>query len=125
MRALVSVAGTDLPDPSVYSGTASTVVDSGRNVDGYWIGAVIRDSMAKVEMSWKFLTVQQWAAISGLFDSSRGGSFTNPVTFFCTDTGDWETRTMYPGDRRAGIFLRNSDGSIRGLTNCTVNLIEV
>lgn len=125
MRALVSIAGHDIPDPSTYSGTASTVVDSGRNVQGYWVGAVIRDSMAKVEMSWNYLTIEEWAEISRLFDGSRGGSFVNSVTFFCTDTGGWETRQMYPGDRKAGVFLRNKDGSIRGLTGCTVNLIEV
>ena len=34
MQALVSVNGVDLPEPSSYSATTSTIVDSGRNVQG-------------------------------------------------------------------------------------------
>lgn len=124
MRALVSIGGFDLPEPSTYAGTASTAVDSGRNVEGYWVGSVIRDSMAKVEMTWNFISVQDWANICAKFDGSRGGSFVNSVTFFCTDTGQWETRSMYVNDRKANIFLRNKDGSIRGYTGASLNLIE-
>lgn len=125
MRALVSVAGYDLPDPSKYSGTTSTVVDSGRNVEGYMVGAVIRDDIGKVEMSWNFITVEAWANILKLFSIKRGGSFINEVTFFSQDTGEWETRQMYVNDRKAQIFLRNPDGSIRGYQGASLNLIEV
>lgn len=125
MRALVNIAGHDLPDPSAYSGTTSTVVDSGRNVEGYWVGSVIRDDIAKVEMSWNFITVQDWARILSLFSSARGGNFVNTVTFFCQDSGDWETRQMYVNDRKANVFLRDKAGNIRGYTGASLNLIEV
>lgn len=125
MKALVTVAGHEIPDSSTYEGIVATIVDSGRNVEGYVVGAVIRENVGKVNMMWNFLTLQQWADICALFDSSRGGAFYNEVEFFCPDMGGWITRTMYCGDRKAGIFLRNRDGSIRGLTQCTVNLIEV
>lgn len=125
MRALVNIAGHDIPDPSTYEGTTSTVVDSGRNVEGYVIGSVIRDDIGKVSMTWNFLTVNQWADILKLFSIKHGGSFTNQVTFFCQDTGTWETREMYVNDRKAKIFLRNPDGSIRGYQNASLNLIEV
>ena len=37
-KALVRVAGLDLPEPSTYSGNTATLVDSGRNVQGELIG---------------------------------------------------------------------------------------
>lgn len=125
MRPLVSIAGTPIPDASTYNGIVSTIVDSGRNVEGVVIGAVIRENVAKVEQTWNFLTVEQWAEICSKFDSSRGGNFYNEVEFFCPDMGGWITRTMYVNDRKSGVFLRNKDGSIRGLMQCSLNLIEV
>lgn len=125
MRALVSIAGHDLPDPSAYSGTTATLVDSGRNVKGVVIAAVIRDDVGKVEMSYKFLPTAKWAEILSLFSIKRGGSFTNKVTFFCQDTGGWETREMYVNDRSAGMFKRDAAGSVVGWTDCKINLIEV
>lgn len=125
MRAMVTIAGYDVPDPSTYSGTTSTVVDSGRNVEGYWVGSVIRDDIAKVEMSWNFITVKDWANILALFSRARGGDFVNSVTFFCQDTGTWETRQMYVNDRKANVFLRDKSGNIRGYTGASLNLIEV
>ena len=40
MRALVSIAGHDIPDPSVYNATTSTIVDNGRNAEGKLCGDV-------------------------------------------------------------------------------------
>lgn len=125
MKALVSIAGHDIPSPSKYSGITSTAVDSGRNVKGYWVGSVIRDDIAKVECSWNFISAQDWSDILKLFSSKSGGSFVNSVTFFCQDTNDWETREMYINDRKADVFLRNPDGSIRGFTGASLALIEV
>lgn len=122
---MVTVAGTALPEPSTYSGTTSTAVDSARNAEGVVIGAVIRDDIGKVEMTWNFITVEKWAKILSLFSTKKGGSFANPVTFFCQDSGTWETRTMYVNDRKASVPLRKADGSIRGYTNASLNLIEV
>lgn len=124
MRALVSIAGHDIPDPSKYSGTIATMVDAGRNAQGVTIGAVIRDDVAKISMTWNYIDAQDWADIQGLFSPSRGGSFYNSVTFFCSATNNWETRTMYVNDRTDNIFLRREDGSIRGYTGAALNLIE-
>ena len=78
---LVTVADTILPEPSTYEGNTGTIVDSARNTEGRMIGAVIRDDVAKVSMTWKYLTVEQWSAINRLFRTSSGGSFINSVTF--------------------------------------------
>lgn len=126
MRALVSIGGYDLPEPSAYSGTTSTLVDSGRNVDGYMVGAVIRDDVGKVELEWNFLTIEQWRDILSLFSISRGGSFTNQVTFFCQDSAGWETREMYVNDRKASMFRRDPEtGAIIGYKKPKLSLIEV
>lgn len=126
MRAMVSINGFDLPEPSEYTGTTATLVDSARNTDGYMIGSVIRDDVGKVELTWNFLTVEQWASILALFSTARGGSFTNDVTFFCQDSGTWETREMYVNDRTAGVFRRNPEtGDIIGYKGPKLSLIEV
>lgn len=124
--ALVTIAGTALPDPSSYNGFTSTVVDSSRNVQGVMVGAVVRDDIAKIEMRWKYLTVAQWSNILKLFTVSQGGKFTNSVTFFDQTTGSYNTRTMYVSDRSAGLWRRSpSTGAIMGYTECALSLIEV
>ena len=122
MAALVTVAGYELPEPSTYNASTSTLVDSARNVQGYVIGSVIRNDVAKIELSWRYLTVQQLANILGLFNKS----FYNTVTFFNMSTGDYTTRQMYVGDRTGGIFRRDpKTGEVMGFTDVKFSLIEV
>lgn len=125
MRPLVRIGSFDLPEPSEYSSTTSTVVDSARNAQGVMIGAVIRDGLAKIECTWKFISASDWASILAQFDMKRGGSFFNNVTFFNQDINGWETREMYVSDRTANIFLRDKYGNIRGYTGARISLIEV
>lgn len=125
MRPMVTIAGHAIPDPSEYNATTSTVVDSARNVQGKMVGAVIRDDISKVEMTWKFISARNWAEILSLFSIARGGAFINTVEFFCQDTNQWEEKQMYISDRTAGVFLRNPDGSMKGYTGARIALIEV
>lgn len=125
-RALVTVGGYSFPEPSTYSGSTSTLVDSARNVQGVVVGSVIRDDVGKVEMTWRYLTVQQWADILKCFSRARGGNFYNYVTFFCQDIGDWTTRQMYVSDRKANMFRRHpKTGEVLGYTDCSLSLVEV
>ena len=125
-KALVTVGEFDFPEPSTYKGNTSTLVDSARNAQGKVVGAVIRDDVGKVEMSWKYLTVKQWADILKCFSIARGGKFYNDVTFFCQDTGDWTTREMYVSDRSADMFRRDpKTGEVLGYTGCALSLVEV
>jgi len=122
MSALVTIAGYDLPEPSSYSATTSTLVDSARNVQGYVIGTVVRNDVAKVELSWRYLTVEQWSSVLSLFAKS----FYNSVTFFNQTTGAYETRQMYVGDRSAGLWRRNPETlAVMGWTDCKLSLVEV
>lgn len=125
MTPLVSIGSYPVPAPSTYSATTSTLVDSGRNVQGVVIGAVIRDDIAKIEMSWNFISAQDWADLLSQFSPARGGNFYNNVTFFCQDTNAWTTRQMYVSDRKADVFLRDAEGNIRGYTGATFSLVEV
>ena len=123
-RALVSVDGYDFPEPSSYSANTSTLVDSGRNVDGRMVGSVVRDDISKVEISWKYLTVKQWARILKCFKGFD--NFVNNVTFFDQSAGGWVTKEMYVNDRKSGLWRRNPDtGEVLGWTDCSLSLIEV
>ena len=122
MSALVTIAGYELPEPSTYSANTATLVDSARNVQGYVIGSVIRNDVAKVELSWRYLTVEQWARILSLFNRS----FYNSVTFFNQTTGQYETRQMYVSDRTASMWRRHPETKeVMGWTNPKLSLVEV
>ena len=122
MKALVTVSGVALPEPSEYSGNTSTIVDSGRNVSGYVIGSVVRHDVAKVELKWRYLTVAQWASVLSLFTHN----FYNSVTFFNQATGTYTTRQMYVSDRSAGMWRRHPEtGEVMGWTGCSLSLVEI
>lgn len=125
-KALVTVGKYNFPEPSTYSANTSTLVDSARNAQGVMIGSVIRDNISKVELSWKYLTVEQWAKILLCFRIGSGGKFINRVTFFDQTVGGWVTREMYISDRKAGMWRRDpTNGDILGWTDCSLSLVEV
>ena len=124
MEALVSVGGYDFPEPSSYSATTSTLVDSARNAQGKMVGSVIRSDISKIEMSWKYLTVEQWASIQQCFKGKD--KFVNDVYFFDPTEGTMVTKKMYVSDRKADIFRRDPvTGSVIGWVNPSLSLIEV
>ena len=122
---LVTIQGYALRDPSEYEANTATIVDSARNSDGYMIGGVIRNDVAKISMSWRYISTAEWSTILKLFSPTYGGNFTQSVTFFNQLTGGWETRTMYVSDRSAKIFKRDEDGNIQGYLGAKLSLIEV
>lgn len=122
MNALVTVGDFAFPEPSTYNATTSTIVDSARNVKGYVVGAVVRKSVAKIELSWRYLTAQQWANILSCFNDS----FFNATTFLDQTTNEYITRNMYVSDRTAGVFRRNPEtGEVMGYTEAKLSLVEV
>lgn len=122
MEALVTIGGYELPEPSTYSATTSTIVDSARNVAGYVVGSVIRNDVAKIELTWRYLTATQWANVLSMFS----GSFYNDVRFLNQVTNTYEVRTMYVSDRTAGVWRRDPNtGRIMGYTSCSLSLVEV
>lgn len=122
MAALVSIGTFDFPEPSSYDAVTSTIVDSARNVSGYVIGSVVRNDVAKIELSWKYLTAQQWATILSKFTNN----FYNNVRFYNQATASYTTRKMYVSDRSSGMFRRDPvTGEVMGWTNCSLSLVEV
>lgn len=122
MEALVTVGGYELPEPSSYNAVTSTIVDSARNVEGRVVGSVVRHDVAKIELSWKYLTAEQWANILSLFTDS----FYNDVRFINQATNNYDVRTMYVSDRNAGMWRRHPEtGDIMGYTGCSLSLVEV
>lgn len=128
IKPLVTVGDFAFPDPAPggYEANTATIVDSARNLQGYVTGAVIRDDVAKISLSWNALTPQQWANILACFDPTRGGSFYNDVTFLNQSTNQYETRRMYVSDRSAGLYMRDSEnGDAIIWTKPKLSLIEV
>ncbi len=122
MEALVTVNGRALPEPSTYNATTSTIVDSGRNVSGEVVGAVVRSDVAKIELSWRYLTAEQWANIISPFTNN----FMCSVRFFNQATAGYTTRTMYVSDRTASMWRRDPEtGAVMGYTGCSLSLVEV
>ena len=122
MDALVSIGGFNFPEPSTYNATTSTIVDSARNVQGRVVGAVVRNDVAKIDLTWKYITAEQWAQILSLFTNS----FYNEVRFLNQVTNQYTTRTMYVGDRNAGMWRRDpKTGTVMGYTGASLALIEV
>lgn len=125
-KALVRIGTYDFPEPSAYSGNTSTLVDSARNAEGRMVGSVIRDDISKVEISWKYLTVAEWANIQKCFRRNSNGNFINLVEFFDQSLGGWVEKEMYVSDRKAGMWRRDpTTGDILGWTNCSLSLIQV
>ena len=102
------------------------MVDGGRNAEGKFIGALIRDDVAKIDIGWKYLTTQEWANINRLFDKQSGGKFENTVQFYDQSKAQFVTKTMYVSDRSAGMWRRDSEtGQVKGWVDCRLALIEV
>ncbi len=121
LPALVTVNGKALPEPSTYDATTSTFVDAGRNVEGRTVGAVIRHDVAKIDLTWRYLTAQQWADVIGPFNTN----FYCEVRFLDQSTNRYTTRTMYVSDRTASGWRRNpASGEMMGYLNCRLALIE-
>lgn len=122
MEALITIGGYELPEPSTYDAVTSTIVDSARNVNGKVVGSVVRNDVAKVELTWRYLTAEQWATILSLFTNN----FYNDVRFLNQATNNYDVRTMYVSDRNASMWRRHPEtGAIMGYTGCSLSLVEV
>jgi hypothetical protein len=132
---LIGGEGFVVPTPSTYVGNTATIVDSARNVNGRMIGTVIRNGVAKITMTWNYITAEDWAALLQQFEPSYGGNFVRDVTFFNQTSNALETREMYVSDRNhSGAHLvYNADnapsvdriGLPPGYLDAKISLIEV
>lgn len=128
INALVSIDGYAFPNPAPndgYSVNFATIVDSGRNLQGYVTGAVIRDDVIKITLKWNYLTASQLSGMLRLFSPAYGGNFYRNVTFWNPISEAYETREMYVSDRPADMWLINpKTRECRGYVNVSFSLIE-
>jgi len=136
-------AWVELPQPSDYSGIATTLVDSGRNAEGVVVADVIKSDVAKVELKWNFLTPAQYSQIAKLFEPKYNGgntqAFFKAVSFFDVIKNGFDgsiasapsvdtnrCRLFYCGDRKVQFakMVINDDGTPKGYANVSLNLID-
>lgn len=122
---LQKVGNYKLPCPSEYVGKTSTIVDAGRNVQGVVVGAVVREDVAGIDVTFNYISVDVWAKILQQFDSKYGGSFYQWVTFFDQVSAKTSTRKMYVGDRTtAGMHILDKKGNPQGWLGAKLELVE-
>lgn len=120
--ALITVDGVAWPEPSEYSSNTSTLVDSGRNVQGVVVGSVIRHDVSKIEVKWRYLTARQWADVIGPFNTN----FYVTVRFYDQSSAGYVTKQMYVSDRKSGMWRRHPEtGEVMGWVGCSLSLVEV
>ena len=132
-----------IPTPSTYKMTSTTLVDSSRNTKGIVVSQVVREGIRKIEVTWKFLSQDNYSLIAKLFeDASVGGTggFMCYLKYYDTIRGtlidsssehimgdaSLPYRTFYVGDRvsdNAQLKL-DSQNKIQGYANVKLSLIE-
>lgn len=110
-----------LPEPTAYSGTTSTMMDTGTSVSGKMLGSVVRHDVAQISISWNYLTTEVWSEINQLFQQD----YKKKVRFFDQTAGTWVEREMYISDRSAGMWRRDGEGNVLGWTGCSLQFTEV
>ena len=96
LTSFLNVSGYDYPCPAYgFQYIISTVVDSGRNVNGAVIGQKVGRDLYKLDqLRWVGLSIEDRMMILKSLED-----FFVPVTFEDFRTGQPITITMYPGDR--------------------------
>ena len=107
----VTRKGMKLPCPLVGSGgvTISSLVDSGRNANGNFLGTIIGDDKLKYEISFASLTQHEFMQFLAIFDRKQGGGYVQPFIVFDPRINDFVKMDMYIGDR-SGRPLMLEDG---------------
>ena len=123
-----TASGIALPTPALGSGkvTISTIVDSGRNTEGKFLGSVIGDDKLKVECKFAALSPEEMQRLLKIFDRRQGGSFVNRFRVFDPRVNDFVYMDMYVGDRSGFPYMVNSETMRpRFWKDVQANLIEI
>lgn len=114
----------NFPTPSTYNAITSTLVDGARNIDGEFVGTA-KIELAKIEMSWRYLSATDWSNMLKQFSKSNNGFFVRTVIFLDQLTNTYQTKKMYVSDRKAGGFKYDeTTGTIQGYTECSLSLVD-
>lgn len=122
LSSFLNVNGYDFPCPIYgFQYVITTAVDSGRNLNGAFIGQRIGRDMYKLDgLNWVGLTPDQRRMMLAALEP-----FTVPVTFEDFRTGKPITITMYPGDRSGKpLFVNELTHMVTYDESLTFNLID-
>lgn len=128
MAWIETASGIALPAPALGSGkvTIATLVDSGRNTEGDFLGSVVGDDKLKIECKFAALSPEEMQRLLQIFDRKRGGAFVNRFRVFDPRVNDYVYMDMYVGDRSGTPYtLDPKTGKPRFWQNVQANLIEV
>ena len=119
LEPLVYANGWALPWMSEYNPESAVFVDAARNSAGVMIGGVIRENVSKIEVTWRWLPVAEWAKVCQI-------PFKCMVKFFDQETGTWSTKEMYKSDTTArGKQMDFRTGRLKGWFECRIAFIQV
>ena len=117
------------PISSTYKTISSTVVDSARNIKGFIVAKVIREGIRKIELSWRTITIADYAKLGRFFNNN----FMFYAYYFDQDSNAWICKQFYVGDREADALQNKqwvadaNGGGIKPefIENFKLSLIEV
>jgi len=114
------IDGTVIPPPSGYGfSEADLVENSNRNADGYLSWDTVRQNVGKLDLTWDNLDGGRLQAVIAAIRGKKKFM----ATFFNPNTGDWETREFYAGDR--ATQLARFISAARYYASLTVPFVEV
>lgn len=121
MASYLKINGQEIPYPKRgVSAVVSTVVDSGRNLNGVVVGQRIGRDQYKIDsLEWPYLTAEEWSRILQLISG-----FYFDLTFYDPVTNSAKTIKAYCGDRHAEPYWVDKYGKPTHYVNCKVNFID-
>lgn len=122
MEPYITINGHKFPMPKRGLGVqVVTIVDSGRTTNGQVVAQRVgRDQQKINNCVWPYLPAEVWAEMLQVFEE-----FDLEVTYPDPVTADWNTRSMYPGDRSGEPYwLDPNTGLPKYYINCSCNLID-
>ena len=115
---MIKVNGVEIPTPSTYNPFPELREDSSENSMGD-IKRKIISCRWKLEMTWDYLTKEQYAQLIDIkFKKSFKCQFPSP-------TGKMVTKTMYAGDPKAEAVRVNSSDIVKDWQNVSLNFIQL
>ena len=121
--AMITVGGVSLPEPSEYQVSLSDIdsENTTRNAQGVLIREPIRQGIYKIAIGWEGLTRAQLQTVTAAVAAAKLS-----VSFFDPTTGTANvTKSMYVGDRAAGISVHMSESQrASSRWDLSFNLIE-
>jgi len=121
--ALITIGAYEFPSPTGYNSTTKSIVAGGQNLEGKFIGSLVKDDIHVISVEWGFITAIDWSAILANFRDASMGYVSQDVTFLDQDTNTYIEREMSISDRNSNLIGINADG-VMGYNGATLALSE-